>query len=308
MAFLLPANLVNNMEVPAPLRQAAQAFRDWLPAQVTVTLYADVETPHGSDYATSLGAQDSKHKSYLVVLHPALGVVFLDFVPASTVRALGASRPSRAALRRLAEETSERLGRQSDEVRRRLAAQGLADENVPVALAVAAPRLTRARALADGRTDAEQFLLQEDLSSASIEAALQRVIAQAPGGRPHGGVNLSAADERRVRAAINPQLIVHRETPPEQGQLVFRAPDGGEDVVRVLDRRQERLADHLGSGYRVIKGVAGSGKTLVLTFRARHLARHHPALAHPAHLLQPAARLVIGTSSRQLSACRGSHR
>lgn len=276
MAYLLPANLANNMEVPRPLRQAAEVFRDWLPEQVTVTLYADSETRTGSDEVPLAGSLDSKNKPYLVVLHPKLGVVFLDFVPGSTVRALGSNRRSRAVLRRLAEETSERLGRQSDEVRGRLAAQGLTDESVPVALALAAPGLTRAKALAGGRFDVDQFLLRDDLTSASIEAALRRVVTHARGGRPHQGANLSAVDERRVRAAINPQLIVHREMPPEQGQLVFRPPDGGEDVVRVLDRRQERLADHLGSGYRVIKGVAGSGKTLVLTFRARHLAHHHP--------------------------------
>ena len=276
MAFLLPANLVNNMEVPAPLRQAAQAFRDWLPEQVTVTLHTDAESRPATDDVPSAGSRDGKSRPYLVVLHPALGVVFLDFVPGSTVRALGTSRRSRAVLRRFAEETRERLGQQSDEVRGRLAAQGLTDESVPVALAVAAPRLTRARALAGGRTDVDQFLLQDDLTSASMEAALRRVIAQAHGGQPHPGATLSAADERRVRAAISPQLIVHREAPPEQGQLVFRPPEGGEDVVGVLDRRQERLADHLGSGYRVIKGVAGSGKTLVLIFRARHFARHHP--------------------------------
>src|SRR5690606_35801519 len=48
------------------------------------------------------------------------------------------------------------------------------------------------------------------------------------------------------------------------------------DPIRVLDRQQERLAHHLGDGYRVIRGVAGSGKTLVLTFRAKHLARAQP--------------------------------
>ena len=49
-----------------------------------------------------------------------------------------------------------------------------------------------------------------------------------------------------------------------------------EEVLRTLDRQQERLARGLGPGYRLIRGVAGSGKTLVLTHRARHMASHFP--------------------------------
>ncbi len=44
------------------------------------------------------------------------------------------------------------------------------------------------------------------------------------------------------------------------------------DLMRVLDLEQEQLARNLGSGHRVIHGVAGSGKTLILGFRCVHLA------------------------------------
>jgi len=43
-----------------------------------------------------------------------------------------------------------------------------------------------------------------------------------------------------------------------------------------MDRKQEALAKSLGVGHRVIRGVAGSGKTLVLVYRARLLARLLP--------------------------------
>ena len=36
------------------------------------------------------------------------------------------------------------------------------------------------------------------------------------------------------------------------------------DIVRVMDREQERLARTLGEGHRLIRGVAGSGKTVIL--------------------------------------------
>jgi hypothetical protein len=49
-----------------------------------------------------------------------------------------------------------------------------------------------------------------------------------------------------------------------------------EDQVNLLDHEQERLARELGRGHRLIFGVAGSGKTILLIARARILARRHP--------------------------------
>jgi len=45
------------------------------------------------------------------------------------------------------------------------------------------------------------------------------------------------------------------------------------EVMRVMDYEQERLARSLGEGHRVIHGVAGSGKTLILGARCLHLAQ-----------------------------------
>ena len=45
------------------------------------------------------------------------------------------------------------------------------------------------------------------------------------------------------------------------------------DVMRVMDLQQEQLARSLGDGHRVIHGVAGSGKTMILGYRAEHLAK-----------------------------------
>ena len=44
------------------------------------------------------------------------------------------------------------------------------------------------------------------------------------------------------------------------------------DIVRVMDLQQEQLARSMGEGHRVIHGVAGSGKTLILGYRCLHLA------------------------------------
>ena len=52
------------------------------------------------------------------------------------------------------------------------------------------------------------------------------------------------------------------------------------DIIRVMDYQQEQLARSLGEGHRVIHGVAGSGKTMILGYRCLHLAQllHKPIL------------------------------
>jgi superfamily I DNA and RNA helicase len=48
----------------------------------------------------------------------------------------------------------------------------------------------------------------------------------------------------------------------------FQVPD----IVRVMDLQEEQLARSMGEGHRVIHGVAGSGKTMILGYRAQALA------------------------------------
>ena len=52
------------------------------------------------------------------------------------------------------------------------------------------------------------------------------------------------------------------------------------DIMKVMDMQQEQLARSLGEGHRVIHGVAGSGKTLILGYRCLVLAKllHKPIL------------------------------
>jgi len=50
------------------------------------------------------------------------------------------------------------------------------------------------------------------------------------------------------------------------------------DIIKIMDIQQEQLARSLGEGHRVIHGVAGSGKTMILGFRCLYLAQ---ALSKP---------------------------
>ncbi len=58
--------------------------------------------------------------------------------------------------------------------------------------------------------------------------------------------------------------------------ILGRGRANAEQVLSVLDARQEQHARSLGSGHRILFGVAGSGKTVLLLARARWLAREQP--------------------------------
>lgn len=98
------------------------------------------------------------------------------------------------------------------------------------------------------------------------------------------GAALTMPQIDRVRWHLFPEIRVQ----PEQLSLGDVEPDGRReltqlpDLLRVMDMQQEQLARSLGEGHRVIHGVAGSGKTLILGFRCERLA---PVLAKPVLVL-----------------------
>jgi hypothetical protein len=55
------------------------------------------------------------------------------------------------------------------------------------------------------------------------------------------------------------------------------------DIMRVMDLQQEQLARSLGDGHRVIHGMAGSGKTMILGYRAEYLAKGLADTVHVRH-------------------------
>jgi superfamily I DNA/RNA helicase len=87
---------------------------------------------------------------------------------------------------------------------------------------------------------------------------------------PHafGSKAMSLPQLDRVRWIMFPEVRV-----PEQGGLFADDADDLPDIMRVMDIQQEQLARSLGEGHRVIHGVAGSGKTMILGYRAEHLAK-----------------------------------
>lgn len=118
----------------------------------------------------------------------------------------------------------------------------------------------------DQTIDAQLVICKDEmLESAEPEAFQKRLWDMFP----HSfGRAMSVPQLDRVRWIMFPEVRV-----PVQGSLL---PDDSEelpDIMRVMDLQQEQLARSLGDGHRVIHGVAGSGKTMILGYRAEHLAK-----------------------------------
>ncbi len=86
----------------------------------------------------------------------------------------------------------------------------------------------------------------------------------------------------RVRWIMFPQIRVQL-----QGALFDDSDEDAKlpDIMRVMDLQQEQLARSLGDGHRVIHGVAGSGKTMILGYRAEYLAKANMPGAKPILIL-----------------------
>ncbi|MBJ6359732.1 3'-5' exonuclease [Paenibacillus sp. GCM10012307] len=85
---------------------------------------------------------------------------------------------------------------------------------------------------------------------------------------------LSDADIKAIRYHLFPEVRISAE---------FKEPVYYNDQLllslhnlQAMDLHQESLARQLGDKNRLIRGVAGSGKTLILSARARMLAKDHP--------------------------------
>jgi hypothetical protein len=92
------------------------------------------------------------------------------------------------------------------------------------------------------------------------------------------GSPLTLPEIERIRWHLFPEI---RIDPVQQdlfrAEITAKVAEPGAEaaiphLLRIMDLQQEQLARCLGQGHRVIHGVAGSGKTLILGYRCVHLA------------------------------------
>jgi thymidine kinase len=85
---------------------------------------------------------------------------------------------------------------------------------------------------------------------------------------------LSYEDISSIRYHLFPEVRISAEFKPPvpyQDQLLLSLHD-----IRTMDLHQENLAKQIGDKNRLIRGVAGSGKTLILASRAKMLSKENP--------------------------------
>ena len=144
-------------------------------------------------------------------------------------------------------------------------------------------RITRKQFEAAGLGDAIEphyVICQDEMQeTADVEEFQQRLWNMFP--HSFGGV-MSLPQLDRVRWNMFPEVRVQT-----QGALFDDSDAEAElpDIMRVMDLQQEQLARSLGDGHRVIHGVAGSGKTMILGYRAEYLAKAHTAASKPILIL-----------------------
>ncbi len=113
-------------------------------------------------------------------------------------------------------------------------------------------------------------LLREDLDEALDPYEFEkRLWGMYAGWTPQA---LSLPQRDRVRWHLFPEIRVQHQASLLDGSPQDAAPLVLPDLMQVMDLQQEQVARTLGDGHRVIHGAAGSGKTMILIFRAQQLA------------------------------------
>jgi hypothetical protein len=87
---------------------------------------------------------------------------------------------------------------------------------------------------------------------------------------------LTARQVDILRSAIHPDIIVGPKAPETKSVGTEPKPSAELTSIKILDWQQEVYARKIGDGHRVLNGVAGSGKTILLIHRARWLSEHDP--------------------------------
>ena len=89
----------------------------------------------------------------------------------------------------------------------------------------------------------------------------------------HFDRTLSPHQVNRIRWHIFPDIAIQPSLLPEPKEDEVITPVAiAPDLIKIMDLQQEQLARSLRGGHRVIHGVAGSGKTLILVYRCQFLA------------------------------------
>jgi len=135
----------------------------------------------------------------------------------------------------------------------------------PYAYGVVFSNITRKQFLYKGfeKIFPENLTICKDEMSANIDAEMLQTRLWSMFRIPFQHA-LSASQMTQIRGTIFPDICLGAQ------QNLFDEVDGS-SLLNVMDEQQEQLARGMGDGHRIVHGVAGSGKTKILEFRAKFL-------------------------------------
>lgn len=206
----------------------------------------------------------------LIDLNSSHAVISTDLGPKKT------SNPLRQA-RECAIEINNLL--QSDpQLRHPVGAHRQGQTLVPWAFGVVLSTITRSQFEAAGLGNwipEHTVICRDEMTETSDSEAFQNRLWDMFSGHFRCSLTLPQID--RIRWHLFPEFRIR---PPIQGSLFEAAqpldsPLVVPDLMRIMDLQQEQLARSLGDGHRVIHGVAGSGKTMILGYRCVELAKRY---------------------------------
>ena len=278
MAFLIPDNLRSRRDVPPAAGSLARLLGDALADSATVW-YEPLFDVDGD-------------RPDLIVLIPDSGVLVIDILQQKVAAVVGVA-DGHLTVTDGGERTSladplSRACRFAAHLASRMRAAGIPPgDELPVEAMGAFPYIDAATARAKGIlavVDSGRCIFRNDIDRMYADRAGARNAVAGAMAAPLRGV-ISEEAQRLYRAVIHPDTVL---TPVQMALPEMEAGIGLD--VKALDREQENLAKNLGGGHRVIRGVAGSGKTVILVHRARLLAR-----------LAPRSRVLVTCYNRSLA-------
>lgn len=296
MAHIIPDNLKSRADVPPAIRRVANAFLVGLDENVICWYEAQFNS--------------SGNRPDFVVLLPDRGICVLEVldivsddnvlgVLRGNLRYVSDGRECEVAnpLRR-AEQLAQTLRQRFEDN------ASLKESSLKIVAGAIFTGLTRSDAQKKGlekicSPENSIFKDEIDAGASGNETVLMRAFTRLAGAPELDHEELSAETLKIIRGIIQPDIVIgslgervkqekadtgrttaERGANNESNQLcLFSNSATNEteaDIVRVMDVQQETLAKSLGDGHRVVRGVAGSGKTLVLVYRAKLLAKCWP--------------------------------
>lgn len=217
---------------------------------------------------------NNRHPDF-VVLHPSIGVLIIEvkgwyeprIVGANTTEVIIKVGDREEAQKHPLRQARDYMFRLKDEARRHLDASTLLETfgrrqgqfRIPFGHMVVLSNIRREQIAslppalfpATKVATRDELDLFEDLPPQQLAPALQDYFD--PWWRFPA---LSNEEMSLLRAVIHPEIVIERAVSPRQ-------------TLKLLDLRQERHALSIGHGHRIIHGVAGSGKTVLLIARAK---------------------------------------